>query len=153
MYNFSTFIKYKANGKIYTSYEKENTFCKIITSVEDEKITASVIPTTEIELIEFKLDTKIPYKKGDLFFSRLGVYRPQSGFHLLPILQTKDDQNFSRICRFLGTDRQAFPPKHSGKEGQLLQIDLRLSHGDVLRSHSYGCGTAPVLQSPRCSLG
>ncbi len=68
MYNFSTFIKYKANGKIYTSYEKETSYCKITTSVEDGKITASVIPSTEIELIEFKLDTKIPYKKGDVFF-------------------------------------------------------------------------------------
>ncbi|MBE6782886.1 MAG: alpha-galactosidase [Ruminococcaceae bacterium] len=69
MYNFSTFIKYKADGKIYSSYEKDSRHVKILTSVEEEKITASLIPTQKIELIEFKLDTKIPYNKGDLFFS------------------------------------------------------------------------------------
>ncbi len=69
MYNFTTYVKYKVDGKIYTSYEKENTYCKIITSVEENKITASIIPECKIELIEFKLDTKIPYNKGDVFFS------------------------------------------------------------------------------------
>ncbi len=69
MYNFTSFIKYKANGKIYSSFEKNNEFCKVEFHADDDKITASVTPTTEIELIEFKLDTKIPCKKGDVFFS------------------------------------------------------------------------------------
>ena len=68
MYNFSTFIKLKVNGKIYTSYEKDNKYCKVVTDIIDNRITATVIPSTEIELVEFKLDTKIPYTKGDVFF-------------------------------------------------------------------------------------
>ena len=69
MYNFTTYVKYKVNGKIYTSYEKESTFCKITTEIEGNEIKASIIPDCKMELIEFKLDTKIPYKKGDIFFS------------------------------------------------------------------------------------
>ena len=69
MYKFSSFIKYRMDGKVYTSYETENKGCKIEFSADDEKIIAKVIPVKEIELIEFKLDTKRPYKKGDVFFS------------------------------------------------------------------------------------
>ncbi len=69
MYNFSSFIKYKADGKVYSSYEKKDKYCKIEVTVDDGRIQAKIIPTTVIEIIEFKLDTKIPYKKGDLFFS------------------------------------------------------------------------------------
>ncbi len=69
MYKFTPFIKYRANGRVYTSYELENAFCKICIDADEEKITASVIPTTKIELIEFKLDTKRPVKRNDVFFS------------------------------------------------------------------------------------
>ncbi len=69
MYNFSSFIKYRVNGKVYTSYETDNADCKVVFSADDDKITASVIPSTKIELIEFKLDTKRAYNKGDVFFS------------------------------------------------------------------------------------
>ena len=69
MYTFSSFIKYKVNGKVYTSYETDNADCKVVFSADDDRITASVIPSTKIELIEFKLDTKRAYKKGDVFFS------------------------------------------------------------------------------------
>ncbi len=69
MYNFSSFIKYRVNGKVYSSYETDNADCKVVFSADDDKITASVIPSTKIELIEFKLDTKRAYKKGDVFFS------------------------------------------------------------------------------------
>lgn len=69
MYEFSSFVKYRANGKVYSSYEKNNPHCKISLMVSDEKISAYIVPDCEIELIEFKLDTKIPYSKGDVFFS------------------------------------------------------------------------------------
>ncbi len=69
MYKFSPFIKYRANGRVYTSYEAKNKFCEIVISSDNEKITAKIIPATEIDLIEFKLDTKRVHKKNDVFFS------------------------------------------------------------------------------------
>lgn len=69
MYSFTPFIKYRANGRVYTSYETDNAFCKIDICVSPERITAKVIPTTSIELIEFKLDTVRRSKKNEVFFS------------------------------------------------------------------------------------
>ena len=60
MYKFSSFIRYKVNGKVYTSYETDNADYKIVFSADDDKITASIIPAAKMELIEFKRDTKRP---------------------------------------------------------------------------------------------
>ena len=72
--------------------------------------------------------------KGNLLLPGFGVDGPQGGFHPLSVVKAQGNQQAAGILGFLGADAQALHPKNAGKGGEFFQVNLRLSHGGVLRS-------------------
>ena len=58
---------------------------------------------------------------------------------LLSVCKAKGYQRSCRILRLSGADGQSCQPEHPGKGREFFQVDICVSHGDVLRSDRHNC--------------
>ena len=72
--------------------------------------------------------------EASLFLPGLGEDGPQRRLHPLPVGKPQSNQYLAGIGGLLDAHSQPLPAKHAGEEGELLQIDRGIIHGDGPRT-------------------